>query len=86
MGSMNKHKARPRPNKPVNLYLSADPAQPLAANEEPRFEPRARWPIRLGAGGQQTGIRGSPGQRLALQIKYHAGRDHLPVVQLKSVA
>jgi putative transposase len=52
----------------------------------PRFEPRPRWPRRSPCASPQALIRGQPGARLALELRYFAGRRHLPVVALKRVA
>jgi transposase InsO family protein len=52
----------------------------------PRFEPRPRWPRRAPCASPQALIRGQPGARLLLDVRYLAGRRHLPIVALKRVA
>jgi len=52
----------------------------------PRFEPRRRWPRRSPCASPRTLIRGQPGVRLHLQVRYLAGRRHLPIITLKRVA
>jgi transposase InsO family protein len=52
----------------------------------PRFEPRPRWPRRSPCALPQALIRGQPGVRLALEVRYLAGRRHLPVVTVKRAA
>jgi transposase InsO family protein len=52
----------------------------------PRFEPRPRWPRRSPCASPQALIRGQPGARLLLDVRYLAGRRHLPIVALKRAA
>jgi hypothetical protein len=52
----------------------------------PRFEPRPRWTRRSPCASPQALIRGQPGARLLLDVRYLAGRRHLPIVALKRVA
>ena len=52
----------------------------------PRFEPRPRWPRRSQCAAPQTLVRGQPGARLYLDVYYHGGRQHLPVVALRRAA
>ena len=52
----------------------------------PRFEPRQRWPRRSGCAAPQTLIRGQPGAKLELQVRYQGDRRHLPVIKLKRAA
>jgi transposase InsO family protein len=56
------------------------------AGRSPRFEPRPRWPRRSPCASPQALIRGQPGARLLLDVRYLAGRRHLPIVALKRVA
>ena len=56
------------------------------ASRAPRFEPRSRWSPRSSCASPQTLIRGQPGARLVLAIRYHGERGHLPRVTLKRVA
>ena len=52
----------------------------------PRLEPRRRWPRRSPCASPRTLIRGQPGVRLDLQVRYLAGRRHLPIITLKRAA
>ena len=52
----------------------------------PRFEPRQRWPRRLPCAAPRAPIRGRRGARLELRLNHRAGRSHLPIVDLRSVA
>ncbi len=56
------------------------------ASRAPRFEPRLRWPRRSPCATPQTLIRGQPGVVLDVDIRYHGGRPHLPIVTLKRAA
>jgi hypothetical protein len=53
---------------------------------KPRFEPRPRWPRDSPCAGAQTTIRGRPGVCVEFNVRYLAGRKHLPIVSLKRVA
>jgi len=56
------------------------------ACRSPRFEPRIRWPRRSRCAAPQALVRGQPGVRLELEVRYHAGRRHLPIITLKRAA
>jgi hypothetical protein len=56
------------------------------ANRRPRYEPRARWPRGSPCAQPWALVRGQPGVRLDLEVTFHAGRKHLPVVRLKRAA
>ena len=56
------------------------------ANRKPRFEPRSRWPRGSPCARPWALVRGSPGAKLTLEVTFHAGRKHLPIVRLKRVA
>ena len=56
------------------------------ANRKPRFEPRSRWPRGSACAKPWALVRGSPGAKLTLEVSFHAGKKHLPVVRLKRVA
>ena len=58
----------------------------LPACRRPRFEPRPRWPRGSPCTRPQTLVKGKPGVRLRLEVGYHAGRKHLPLVTLRRVA
>jgi transposase InsO family protein len=53
------------------------------ANRKPRFEPRATWPRGSPCAAPRTLVKGKPGVRLELQVTFHKGKKHLPIVTLK---
>ncbi|MDP7288166.1 MAG: integrase core domain-containing protein, partial [Phycisphaerae bacterium] len=57
-----------------------------AANEMPRIEVRPLWPTEASCATPAAAIDGEPGQKVELVVSYHAGRKHLPIIQLKRVA
>jgi len=57
-----------------------------AANETPRVEVRLYWPPGASCAARAASIDGEPGRKVELAVSYHAGRKHLPVIQLKRVA
>jgi transposase InsO family protein len=52
----------------------------------PRLEPRGHWPRASPCAQPRVPIRGWPGQRLELNVEFHAGRKHLPIVTLRRAA
>ncbi len=58
----------------------------LPASQRPRFEPRAQWPRSAPCASPQTPVAVNCGARLRLDVRYHWGRKHLPVVALKQAA
>ncbi|HEV8337038.1 MAG TPA: integrase core domain-containing protein [Candidatus Polarisedimenticolia bacterium] len=52
----------------------------------PHLEPRPRWPRRSPCAAPQALIRGQPGAKLDLSVRFHAERRHLPIVTLKRAA
>jgi transposase InsO family protein len=66
---------------PNEVYDSHFPA-----NRKPRFEPRSRWPRGSPCAAPWAMVRGSPGARLTLEVSFHSGRKHLPIVRLKRAA
>ena len=52
----------------------------------PRWEPRERWPRGSPCAQPRAPTKGRPGQRLELQVTYHAGRKNLPIVSLVPAA
>jgi len=66
---------------PDEVYYAQFPA-----NRRPRFEPRAAWPRASPCARPQTLVKGQPGARLTLEIRFHRGRRHLPIVMLKRAA
>jgi len=57
-----------------------------AANQKPRFEPRARWPRSAPCALPQVLVKGQPGVRIELEVSYQQKRKHLPVATLRRVA
>jgi len=66
---------------PDEVYRGATPAC-LA----PRFEARRRWPRGSPCAGPQAPVRGRPGQRVELNVRYLSRRKHLPLVTLRRAA
>jgi transposase InsO family protein len=56
------------------------------ANRCPRFEPRSRWPRGSPCAKPWALVKGRAGARLDLEVTFHAGRKHLPIVRLKRAA
>jgi transposase InsO family protein len=56
------------------------------AHHRPRFEPWARWPRSSRCARPRAPMRGRPGVRLALEVRYLEGRAHHPVVSLTRAA
>jgi putative transposase len=79
----NKHRphGRLRGATPDEIYYHC-----RLACRSPRFEPRPRWPRRSPCAVPQALVRGQPGVRLDLSVRFHAERRHLPVVTLKRAA
>jgi transposase InsO family protein len=63
---------------PNEVYMGHFPA-----SRRPRFEPRSRWPRGSPCAKPWALVRGSPSVKLTLEVSFHAGRKHLPVVTLK---
>ena len=66
---------------PDEVYFHRRPA-----GQAPRFEPRPRWPRRSPCASPQALIRGRPGGRPDLDVRYLGGRPHLPIVTVKRAA
>jgi putative transposase len=66
---------------PWEVYDGTPPA-----NEEYRFEPRAKWPRRSPCASPHVGIRGECGAKLTLMVGFLEGRRHLPVIELQRAA
>ena len=62
---------------PNEVYYDR-PAAALAL----RMEPRASWLDTASCAAPRVASRGAPGQAFRLVVGYHAGRKHLPVVEL----
>jgi putative transposase len=57
-------------------------ARPL--HEQPRFEPRARYPDGAPCAAPLAPVRGAPGERLSLVVRHPTGLPHLPVIELRA--
>jgi transposase InsO family protein len=66
---------------PDEAYVGKFPA-----NRRPRFEPRQRWPRGSPCAKPWALVQGKPGTKLILEVRFHAGRRHLPLVTLKRAA
>ena len=66
---------------PNEVYFGQYPA-----SRRPRFEPRERWPRRSPCAKPWALVRGRPGAALGLEVTFHHGRRHLPIVSLRRVA
>jgi hypothetical protein len=53
------------------------------ANRRPRVERRSRWPRGSPCAGPWALVRGKPGARVELEVTFHEGRRHLPIVTLR---
>lgn len=56
------------------------------AHRKPRFEPRSHWPHGSPCAKPWALVRGKPGAKLILEVRFHRGRGHLPIVTLKRAA
>ena len=66
---------------PNEVYFSRPPA-----NEQPRHEPRERWPCGSPCATPQVDIDGAPGDPIVLEIDCLAGRRHLPIIHARRAA
>jgi putative transposase len=66
---------------PNEVYFSRP-----AANEQPRLEPRERWPRGSPCARPQVGVEGKPGDPIVLEIDCLEGRRHLPIVRCRRAA
>ena len=57
-----------------------------AANEQPRFEPRRKWPRGSPCATPQVGMDGDPGDPIVFEIDCLEGRRHLPVIRVRRAA
>jgi transposase InsO family protein len=65
---------------PEEVYCDRYPA-----NRKPRLEPRERWPRGSPCAGPWALVRGKPGAKVALEVRFHHGRKHLPIGTLLRV-
>ena len=54
--------------------------------EQPRLEPRQRWPRGSPCASPQVEIKGEPGDPVILEIDCFHGRRHLPVIRARQAA
>ena len=66
---------------PSEVYHARPPA-----NEQPRIEPRARWPVTAPCAKPRVPVEGQPGAVFQLQVADHAEQKHLPIVTLQRAA
>ncbi|HLA84484.1 MAG TPA: hypothetical protein VJL29_06800 [Thermoguttaceae bacterium] len=66
---------------PDEVYCGRFPA-----HRRPRHEPRDRWPRGSPCAKPWALVRGRPGATLALEVRFHRGRKHLPIVTLRRAA
>ncbi len=66
---------------PNEVYFGRFPA-----NRRPRLEPRSRWPRGSHCARPWALVRGSPGARLTVEVSFHNGKRHLPVVKVRRAA
>jgi putative transposase len=66
---------------PHEIYYDLFPA-----NENPRYEPRTRWPRLAPCASPHTPIAGHCGAPIRLDVRYYKGRKHLPIVDLRQAA
>jgi hypothetical protein len=57
-----------------------------AAHEQPRFEPRKKWPRGSSCAAPQVGVDGDPGDPLIFEIDCLDGRRHLPLIRVRRAA
>ncbi len=66
---------------PQEVYRRQPPA-----NRQPRFEPRPHWPRPSPCAKPVTLVKGKPGVRLEMEVTFHSGQRHLPIVTLRHAA
>ena len=66
---------------PHEVYFGQRPA-----NRQPRIEPRKHWPRSSPCANPRTFVAGQPGDRFTLQVDYHHGKRHLPLVTVRRAA
>jgi transposase InsO family protein len=57
-----------------------------AAHEQPRFEPRRKWPRGSPCAAPQVSVDGDPGDPIIFEIDCLDGRRHLPVIRVRRAA
>ena len=66
---------------PNEVYFSRPPA-----NQQPRLEPRERWPRGSPCARPQVDIDGEPGDPMFVEIDFLQGRRHLPILRAHRAA
>jgi putative transposase len=66
---------------PNEVYFSR-----TATSEQPRHEPRERWPRGSPCAKPQTDVDGDPGDPIVLEIDCLEGRRHLPIIRTRRAA
>jgi putative transposase len=66
---------------PDEVYFRRRPAC-----RAPRYEPRPRWPRGSPCAGPHALVRGRPGVRVDLDMRYESDRKHLPVISFRRTA
>ena len=66
---------------PNEVHFARSPA-----NEQPRIEPRRKWPRGSPCAKPQVAAQGNPGDAMILEIDYHEGRRHLPIIRVRPAA
>jgi hypothetical protein len=66
---------------PDEVYYGCHPA-----NRKPRHEPRSRWPRGSPCAKPWALVRGKAGARVELEVTFHEGHRHLPIVTLRRAA
>ncbi len=66
---------------PNEMYHAREPA-----NEQPRHEPRPRWPRGAPCTAPNVEVKGNPGDPIVLTIDYLEDRIHLPIIQAHRAA
>ncbi len=57
-----------------------------AADEQPRYEPRRKYPRDAWCASTQTKVKGRRGVRLRLDVSHFEGRKHLPLLSVRPAA
>jgi hypothetical protein len=70
----------------AGLHLGSTTVGRMLKEGRRRFEPRLRWPRGSPCARPHALVRGKPGAKLTLEVSFHAGRKHLPIVTLHRAA
>jgi putative transposase len=66
---------------PNEVYAGRFPA-----NRKPHYEPREHWPRSSVCARPVTLVKGQPGARIGIHVKFASSRRHLPIVHVKRAA